>query len=184
MYNSNESQSTEVLAVLASIITDGIKVIVNCVEHNGYDDSDFCDIILDLANRNIFEYCTHSTRGAGYRSLADSVAITIYSEEVQNALYKEFDAISREVADKHYKENNIKHAGDTLQVTNPKARKHKGEVFICTGFEEYRDHYGRLQTLYALGEGVRTNVKNCSVLTVNPKVLNEARDNLFYGCKL
>lgn len=183
MTTSTLTVSVETLEVLAAIIADETTVCMNTVHHNGYDDSDFCDVVLNLATRKIYEVCTHSTRGAGYKA-SGAVAVTSYSEEVQQALYAEFKSVAREVAEQHYKENNIKHAGDTLIVSNPKARKHKGEVFVCTGFSSFNDTYGRVQTRYVHGEGVKTNTNNCTIVAVNPSVLDDAWQDLFLGVKL
>lgn len=179
---TTQTISVDSLLVLTSIITDGTLVCVNSVEHNGYDDSDFCDIILDLANRDIREVCTHTTRGAGYTS-SNSVAIATYSDEVRKALMAEFMTIGKEMALKYFQEHSVIHVGDTVQVSNPRARKFKGEIFTVDNISTYHDNYGRAQTTYAHGGDIKTSVRNCSVLAVSDSVLTNSADNLYYGMK-
>lgn len=168
---------------IAELAAKNINVCVNSVEHNMYDDSDFCDIMVNFATRQISEFCTHTTRAGGYKA-SPSVALTSFTEAEQTAIMDEFKRVARSQVRQYYIDNNIKHTGDTLIVSNPKARKHKGEVFICTGFSEYTNMYGRVATRYAHGDTVKTNVNNCNVIDVSENVLNEVWDNLFYGVKL
>ncbi len=134
------------------------SVVINTFEINGYDDSDGIALVYDRICKTLSRVTFWTTRGVITNDRLEG-----YSTEVTPA--DKFGAMRALIKEQLESHSHTPRAGDTVEIF--KGRKYpKGTVFVVTGFSEYRDCYGRVQTTYAHSEdgAIKTSVSNLRVL--------------------
>lgn len=143
-----------------------MKVIFYQGEHNGYDDSDFYYVGVDTETGMLFKHIYGSTRWAGSQPLEDSIDFSEMIESEGEKAKEQFqNAIKNLVdADKTILE------GDTVIVSNPRARNHKGETFIIHSVKEIYWN-SQLQQYSAMNsdKSIQVNIKNLSLVKRSEK---------------
>lgn len=172
--------SVSSLSVLAGVQ----HVIIRDDENNGYDDSDFYYVGVNVVTGEYFKHYHSSTRHGGYNELLNSVMISVLAQnvqaEVQAMFAKACIAKATEIMNNDY--SYVISTGDTVQVTNTRARKHKGEVFTVTDKSTYHDTYGRVQTTYLHGgDVIKTANTNCTRTVLGDAIINTVAERLALG---
>ncbi|AMM43617.1 hypothetical protein FDG95_gp374 [Pectobacterium phage vB_PcaM_CBB] len=178
-----------IIALLSSVaavanLADVDSVIIMDGENNYYDDSDFYYVGVNIKTGEYFKHYHSTTRAYGFRDLPKSVCINALADNVQEdvrAMYKQACINeARRLMDTDY--DYIISTGDTVKVTNTRARKHKGETFVVTHTSTYEDNYGRTQTVYLHGgDDVKTSRTNCTRIAVGDAVINKVAERLAVG---
>lgn len=153
-------------------------------ENNGYDDSDFFYVGFNARTGDFFKHYHSTTRASGFRDLDNSVMVNALSESAQEQAREYFKAACFKEANRlmNVFYDNVISVGDTVTVTNTKARKFKGETFTVTDTSVWNDQYGRSMTKYLHGaNGVKTNTLNCTRVSVGAAVLNKVAERLAVG---
>lgn len=146
---------------------------ISSFEVNGYNDSDFYEVVYDATTDRADQILVDTTRFAAVHGLPERVPAT---PEIRA---KFLVALAKQAA--KAAETTPVAVGDTVKVTNPRARNHKGEVFVVTDFSEYRDRYGRSQTTYVHGEGgIRTSVQNVDKISAGEQGIKNLMDRFKY----
>lgn len=156
-----------------------MKVQMVFWEENGYHDSDFFRIVSDLEKEVCYKELVGTTRGA----MEPSEMMPSYHEvELIDDRAKAKQLYIDYLLDEEMNDSTLK-IGDTVVITS--GRKYpKGNEYVVTGFSEYRDRYGRVQTEYVNFEGGRTSISNVELVS-RPVELHRAfltdYVNLTYG---
>ena len=156
------------------------NIIFADLEKNGYHDSDF--FYLYLSTDGIIKSHVHSTtRAGGFIPLENSInkiGCAETMEAVRKAARVQIASAAREmIANPNLGANIL--VGNTVKVSNKRARKFKGEVFKVTKISYWKSQYGRIETTYAHGaKGIKTNVNNCTVVQFSDDHLSNMANNL------
>lgn len=144
-------------------------------ENNYYDDSDFYIMILDTKEEKIIKHVYGSTRFAGgidfphkYLDLTKDEKRFEIEEKAIEIAFNDFD-----IDDTILSSGNTfpVEVGDIVRVTNPRARKFKGETFEVEEMKEWKLRYGFVGSTTLIGGGVKTNLDNVTVVKHNTEKL-------------
>jgi len=160
------------------------KIIIRDREENLYDDSYFHYTYVDLVEGRVGSHMHSCTAYAGVSPLENSKMLS----EATEAEVRCVDYIIHLESIKAIEQCSGKLANDVVRIV--KGRKFaKGFEFTYIRTDEYRDMYGRLQALYAVGVDsygvqVRTNINNIEfvsrTLHTNAEAVKEANDQIRY----
>jgi len=182
--------TTNLLNSIRAFFNDAsIQYVILCDrENNHYDDSWFYFIALDLVNGRVIKHVHSSTTGAGYRDLPNSVMLN----NVPDEFHAEVHAIANEasliqareyiMANEDYKIT----VGDTVTVSNPRARKHKGVTFVVAGLDSWIGRYGRVESTHAYdaNRDVVTALANLTVVEPSAARVSNTAERILLGLAL
>lgn len=125
-----------------------INVIMYDGEHNGYDDSDFYYVGINIKTGKYFKHVYGSTRWAGKQELPNCVEFGDLAEDEIDGMSKEaikrmFDAEVERIMLENLEDMTVLEkvrVGDTVKVTNKRAKYYKDLEFVV---KEVRDDYFR-----------------------------------------
>lgn len=169
----------------AMVAITGIEnIIIVSREENGYDDSDFYYVGVNIKSGEYFKHYHSTTRGAGHNPLDNAAFIGSLSDTLQATVREMFKSSCVAEANRLLSTDLDRwiDVGDTVKVSNPRARKFKGVEFVVTGFDDFIDGYGRRKTVYLLGDnGIKTNITNCTKINSGDKSIAALVDDLEVG---
>ncbi len=133
-------------------------------EENGYHDSDFLVHSINLDTNELITEVAWSTRHAGHKDLSQYADLTLLDRELQIFILAEVRKQCEIKAEKFINETNHFVVGAEVIVSNPKARKMKGEIFRITKVVEHK-YKNQSQGDFAYNDkGEFTNIKNLEVI--------------------
>ena len=149
-------------------------------ENNYYDDSNFYSMYLDLKDKKIIKNIWGTTRCAGINNtFVEENKLEISDLTIQS----DFDLLEQ-IAEKEIdKESLLRQigfkAGETVKVTNTRARKFKGETFKITKIQGC--YYDRNKT-YLFGvdannNPIKTSKDNCSLIEYDEQRFKQALES-------
>ena len=154
-------------------------------ENNGYDDSDFFTMFLDLQEKKVVKHIHSTTRCGGHVAFKHK-----YVEKYDDLeIIKLAKTFSLEVLSSDYAGRiNYTNEGDIVQVTNTRVRKHKGSIFKITSLRKCQFSYG--DKFYCLGkdivtgEDVKTSLDNVTLYKPLDSKIDRAINGIVFGSKV
>ena len=162
-------------------------VIIRDDENNYYDDSYFYYIAYDLVNDCIIKHTHSATAYGGFKNLDNSVLVQSLPEQYHQQIRTLSENAALKQARDHIMDcetTRIMH-GDTVTVTNEKARKHKGVTFVVYGLDEWRSRFGRVESVRAYNEdrSVITATTNLTVAIPSQHRVEQLADRILLGLR-
>lgn len=136
----------------------GNKVLLNTYERNGYHDSDGIALVLNRAAKKLERIVYWTTRGHVSGDQLEGVD----RSPTRADFFRSMRIIRNELLSK-----NMPEQGDNVVIS--RGRKYpKGTVFKIDRFSNYRDHYGRVQTVYAHDKAgsIKVNCNNIDLTSI------------------
>lgn len=165
------------------------NVIISDSENNYYEDSDFYYVGVNVKSNEFFKHVHSTTRFGGYAPLDKAIMISQLSEELQETIKALYIKASETAAIEHANQSSRIEKGDTVKVTNTRARYHKQASFTVDNITVYRDRFDRVQTVYLhgtdeQGQTVKTSATNCTVITHGEDKIKNIADRLRLGLRI
>lgn len=170
-----------------SALTGLDNIIMMDGENNYYDDSDFYYVGFNASTGQYFKHYHSTTRAGGFRSMPNAVLLSSLSTAAQEEAGQYFKNACLAEAERLMNEeySYVLSVGDTVNVSNTRVRKHKGETFTVLDKSTYKDMYGRTQTVYLHGANDAGDIKtahvNCTRVALGNEVLQDVAERLALG---
>lgn len=177
--------TTEQKNKLIALVGTNVDNIVLCEsESNGYHDSDWHAIYIDLPNGTLNAKLVNSTRfGGGFEPVPNSVELDSLTDEVK----VQVNEIANEIAKAYAKEYLMSkgsrfHIGEVVNVSNNRARKFKGETFVIGKIEDRFFKGSKVGTFLVSKCGtIYTNMNNVTKVETPNYIIEKCANTILIG---